>query len=306
MTLAADIRAALAPVVPQGDHPYLSTTDGMDAINAVAARHPGRTTPVHLRTGEYVVATFTDPDGRRVLARAGDVRVGRWHNEECVIAAAWADTGAPVAAPLEQFAHRSGVATVSLWDYLEHDTHTVVDPAAAGSALARMHAASSDTNLQEALAERPFRAPGKIARRILGLCGRAAYAGEGDTLLKAAASVADLSALIAGPHGAVHGDFQPGNWLTTAEGVIAIDLATACRGPLLWDLTLLEGRCGDARRYPRSYWENFCAGYQVSSTTLDGTAAQSLRTVATAVAALRRSTSPGSEGWARLRAACTG
>ena len=75
-------------------------------------------------------------------------------------------------------------------------------------------------------------------------------------------------------------------------------------GPAWWDLTLLEGRCGPGRRYPRTYWEDFCAGYGLDPRALDGTATRRLRSLATAVVVLRRG-QPQDRDWVRFATAVT-
>ena len=310
MPLLEDLRAALHPVVAQDPHPYLSTDVGMAAITTAVTNAHGPTaaaTTAHLRTSEYVVATYRVGTGR-LLARAGHPAVAGWHAEELTMARLWAAAGAAVAAPCPAPLVVTASAAVSTWPYLAHDPEELPDPHLAGQALAALHQAGHHLTTRSPFTDRPFRAPGKTARRLLALAdgtttGDTVDNGRAAVLLRAATAIADLTGQVDGDQTTIHGDYQPGNWLATPAGVTVVDFATSCTGPALWDLTLLEGRCGPDRRYPRSYWEAFCHGYGVPDTVLDGTAAQQLRTLATAVAGLRRA--PTSERWRALDRAAT-
>jgi fructosamine-3-kinase len=281
--LVTDLLAALGAVVAQEDHFFLSTGAGCAAL-AAAASGLGYGPVEHLRTSEYVVGTAVTAAGARVVLRAGDRRVSSWHAEELLMAQAWAAAGAPVVAPLLPELVDAGAATVSVWPFLTHTPADSADPREAGAALAELHEAGRTLGSDQAAVfrARGWRAPGKVARRLLML--DQAQPHLHDLLVATAGAVAQAAAAVPdGQRTTVHGDFQPGNWLPRPDGVRVIDLATSGWGPPRWDLTLLAGRCGPGRTYPRSFWTAFCAGYGVAPDVLEGSAEQRLRALSTAV-----------------------
>lgn len=281
-TVRTVVEEALGSVIVQLPHPCLSTDEGM-AANADTAVLLALNDVRHLRTSEYVVATACNMEGQRVLLRAGHHDVAEWHREELEMAAAWATTGRAVAPVLPDLVATPHGA-VSVWPFIEHDSALAdhdFDALDAGRMLRELHAVASTP----VFAARGWRAPGKIARRLLALEQRRPE--HTGTWAALAADIARTSARVP-PEDLVtiHGDYQPVNWLATPAGLRVVDFATSGLGPAAWDLTLLEQRCRTGWLAADGFWERFCDGYGVDPSCLDGTPAQHLRTLSHVVANL--------------------
>jgi hypothetical protein len=292
--LTEQVLTALGDVRVQDRHPYLPTETGMAAIRAVTGPDAE-----HIRTAEYVAARVpaaTGADGDRgvLLARAGHPDTSGWHLEELRIAGHWAVAGCAVSVPVSPSLTAAKGGSVSLWQWVDHDPHARVDPFAAGRLLARLHCLpvsvwDDDPHLFDRVT---FRAPAKIARRLMGLAGLADLSADRRrTLVGLGRAVGVLAAAAAAESDRVclHGDFQAGNWLPGPGGPVAIDFATSCLGPRLWDLTLFESRCHrPGYAYGPGDWAMFADAYGVAADVLHATAAAALRAVATVVVGLRR------------------
>ena len=144
---------------------------------------------------------------------------------EACLAAALADAGAPVVAPLGG-PYEAGGRVVTLWPWLELDGHAG-DAGAAGRALRACHDAlqtidPAGLHLEPlAMLTEARRLATRALPRVLPAVERA------------------LATLSAAPHRMVHGDSHPGNVLWAAGGPLWSDWEDAHLGPLEWDLACL-------------------------------------------------------------------
>lgn len=295
-----DLLSALSPIVPQPSHPCLTEEEG----SAAALLLPPALGPfVHVRTSEYSV--FAGPD---VVARVGHASVGAWALEELALAGAWRRAGAPVVEPVSRSLLPLGSAMGSLWR--RHpgrlDGSSLREWSEAGAALALMHRVVPGHPSFPVFASRPWRAPGKVARRLLVLGER--FPGE-EVLLSLASLLREralaLAAAAGGDVSAVHGDFQPCNWLV--DPFVVLDFATSCVGPRAWDFTLAYARTRPGSLWTEEHWGALCSAYEAAGGILPtGEAwsqAASLRSLSSCVADLT-SGAPGA--WDRARAVAAG
>jgi aminoglycoside phosphotransferase (APT) family kinase protein len=217
------------------------TTERALAAALAAARRVGLPTgdPRVLRDLTNVLVHLAPaPVVARVSVTLARLRAPEWFARELRLAAFLADAGAPVAAPAEGVdagPHLEDGLCVGFWAFVEHDPERA-EPAAAGRALAELHAALA-------------RFPEPLPR-----CERL---DEIDLLLASlrpseTASADDLAALRA-THDALrdrilpgdrplHGDAHLGNVLWSADGPLWSDLENACSGPAEWDLACMAWR----------------------------------------------------------------
>jgi thiamine kinase-like enzyme len=171
-----------------------------------------------------------------VLARVAPVehQVAQFEIE---LARLLAESGCPVAA-LEPRAEprvyeRDGF-TVTLWAYYEPAGPAEPLPAAYASALERLHA-----GLRKLEVPAPhFTDRAEQAQRLVANRDRTPALADadrellGDTLRDLRRAIGDRNAA----EQLLHGEPHPGNVLSTASGLLFIDLETCCRGPVEFDL----------------------------------------------------------------------
>jgi hypothetical protein len=144
---------------------------------------------------------------------------------EARLAAALADAGAPVVAPLGG-PYEAGGRVVTLWPWLELDGHAG-DAGAAGRALRVCHDALKTID-PAGLHLEPL--------AMLTEARRLAHAAIPEALPAIERALVTLGAA---PQRIVHGDSHPGNVLWTAGGQLWSDWEDAHLGPLEWDLACL-------------------------------------------------------------------
>ena len=159
---------------------------------------------------------------------------------ELAVASHLSRLGAPVVAPARELAavpHRWRHLTVTLWQYAEPIGDLVLEPAEAAVVLRVVH---------KALAAFPGSLPPfdlelADARRLLRP-GRSPTLPDSDRhfLLGVIDEVEEKLAGRVSATKALHGSPHAGNWLRTTQGLLLLDLETACRGPLEWDLAALD------------------------------------------------------------------
>jgi hypothetical protein len=165
---------------------------------------------------------------------------------ELAVASHLSRLGAPVVAPARELAavpHRWRDLTLTLWQYAEPIGDLVLEPAEAAAVLSAVH---------EALAAFPGSLPPfdlelADARRLLRP-ERSPTLPDSDRrfLLGVIDEVEEkLAERVPAPTPrALHGSPHAGNWLCTRQGLLLLDLETACRGPLEWDLAALDDAAG--------------------------------------------------------------
>lgn len=232
-------------------------------IQALAEARIRASQIVHIRTAHYAVFRVDTPTGP-VLARVGAAPQEADLAFELDLTGVLADQGAPVGPPASpQQVLRSGDHAVGLWAYLDNDPAGRLTSPDVGALLAAVHRAGTQI-VADGHPLPPYKNPAKVRGR-LDVLDRARTFGPttlrllGDALDERAAAVHALAPDVA-PEGLLHGDFQPGNLLRTPTGLVAIDWETACRGPLHWDLTALEGRCRRGQ-YPDLSFPAIVDGY---------------------------------------------
>jgi hypothetical protein len=174
---------------------------------------------VHLAPSP-IVARVPRIFGRRAEARA---RLAR----DLLVSAHAASLGAPVVAPATVVAsgpHSRAGWVVGLFDHAVHESGAVADPEAIGNSLRTLH---------DSLAGYPGPLPpfDPIAEpaRLLNEAGDSPEAAFLREILPSL-DVPDV------PGQALHGDASYRNVLVTADGPRWIDLESASRGPIEWDL----------------------------------------------------------------------
>jgi Phosphotransferase enzyme family len=217
------------------------TTEAAVRAALVAARRVGLPTarPRVLRDLTNVLVHLSPaPVVARVSLTLARLRGPEWFAKELRLAAFLADAGAPVAPPapgLELRPHVEDGLCVGFWAFVEHDPERA-DPAAAGRALADLHAA---------LAPFPESLPHCERRdeisRLLALLRPSQIASPGD--LEALRATHELLRERGLPgNRPLHGDAHLGNVLWTDEGPLWSDLENICSGPAEWDLACMTWR----------------------------------------------------------------
>jgi hypothetical protein len=128
---------------------------------------------------------------------------------------------------------RDGFA-VTLWTYYEPTAPREVSPAGYASALERLHAGMRTLDV----AAPHFTDRVEQAQQLVASHDRTPALGDADRELLGG-TLRSLRRVI-GEHGGVeqllHGEPHPGNVLSTANGLLFVDLETCCRGPVEFDL----------------------------------------------------------------------
>jgi Phosphotransferase enzyme family len=130
--------------------------------------------------------------------------------------------------------HERDGFTITLWTYYEPRTVGHLSPADYADALSRLHSGMRQLD---------FRTPHytdrvREAQLLVGSVGRTPELGDADRDLLVN-TLSRLMPVIAGRGAAeqlLHGEPHPGNVLDTKNGALFIDLETACRGPVEFDL----------------------------------------------------------------------
>lgn len=156
--------------------------------------------------------------------------------------------GAPVATVeprVEPRVHRHGGYVITFWTYYA----SIAEPMSPGEyarALRKLHAGMRTVDL----AVPHFTDRVAEARELVASRDRTPALGDDDRVLLET-SLRDLTAAILGRGAAeqlLHGEPHPGNVLNTPIGPRFIDLETACRGPIEFDVAHAPEAVGD--RYP--------------------------------------------------------
>ncbi|MEU2260754.1 aminoglycoside phosphotransferase family protein [Streptomyces sp. NPDC019645] len=171
-----------------------------------------------------------------VVARVAPVahQVARFEVE---LAQLLAESGCPVAAlepRVEPRVHERDGFVVTLWTSYEPATPRQVSPADYARALERLHAGMRRLHVPTPhFTERVEQAQRLVANRdrtpALADTDRAFL---GDTLRSLRRVIGERGCA----EQLLHGEPHPGNLLTTASGLLFIDLETCCRGPVEFDL----------------------------------------------------------------------
>jgi hypothetical protein len=216
-----------------------------DVAAAVACAHAlglGAVEPVVLRLAHHTSVRLAPwPIVARVDS-SGDVeRTLPFMRRELDVAQHLARAGAPTVRPTRDPSpgpHVHGRCAMTLWDYVEHrPAREAADIAAAGAALADVHAALADypgelptltqaTDVCARLLADPQAMPALDAR------SRRFLAAQLDQLT-------DGLALDAAHCIGLHGDAHAGNILVTQAGPVWADLEAVRRAPLEWELSSL-------------------------------------------------------------------
>ncbi len=194
-----------------------------------------------LRVDEAIVLHISNRLALRLLPSDVLARVALATHEaaklEVEVAARLAATDSPVATLDPRVAprvyERNGFA-ITLWTYYEPQPAGELSPADYADALSRLH-----VGMQHVDVSAPhFTDRVKEAQRLVGSRDRTSELGDADRDLVVNTSSRVMRA-IAGRGSAdqlLHGEPHPGNVLYTKNGPLFIDLETACRGPVEFDL----------------------------------------------------------------------
>jgi Ser/Thr protein kinase RdoA (MazF antagonist) len=205
------------------------------AVDGAFVLHASNRITVRLLPADVVARVATTAHG------AGDLEVR--------LASDLASVDSPVATLDRRIApavyEREGFA-ITFWTYYEARPTRDLSPMAYADALVRLHAGLRRIDLAAphfterveeaaALIASPERTPGlrRADRQLLA-----------DTLMSVSRAIVER-----GIHDQLlHGEPHPGNVLDTASGPLFVDLETACRGPLEFDLAHVPEEV--SRRYP--------------------------------------------------------
>ena len=124
--------------------------------------------------------------------------------------------------------------TITFWTYYEPQTARELSPADYAAALSRLHVGMQHVDV----ATPHFTDRVREAQRLVGSRDRTPELGEADRDLLMS-TFSRVMPVIAGRGAAeqlLHGEPHPGNVLNTKNGPLFIDLETACRGPVEFDL----------------------------------------------------------------------
>jgi hypothetical protein len=171
-----------------------------------------------------------------VLARVAPVahQVAQFEVE---LAQRLADSGCPVAAlepSVESNVYESDGFVVTLWTYYEPVTSQEVLPADYATVLKRLHAGMRKFDVPAP----HFTDRVDSAQQLVASRDRTPALADADRELLGD-TLRDLRRAIGERGGAeqlLHGEPHPGNMLSTANGLLFIDLETCCRGPVEFDL----------------------------------------------------------------------
>jgi Ser/Thr protein kinase RdoA (MazF antagonist) len=219
---AAERAAAVADAVAVGRELGLVVDDPIvlsDSLNLI----------VHLRPAPVVA---------RVAVRTSIVRSHAALGDSLGLASFLATAGLPVAPPVDDIdpgPHRGPTSgrPMTLWRMLDAPKEAVVvDPAAAGRSLRRIHEAATAY-------DGPLRHVGPLVEidRLAVLIEPARPEDAGR--IRGFAARIDVPEA---PTQAVHGDAHLGNVLPTVDGQVWLDWEESWRGPTAWDLAALDHR----------------------------------------------------------------
>ena len=159
------------------------------------------------------------------------------------------EAGCPVAAldpRVELRVHERDGFVITLWTYHASVSSAGVPPAAYAEALARLHAGMREVGVPAPhWTERLDR-----ARRLVASPVDTPELGDADRELLAV-TLRDRGGAVSGSGGReqlLHGEPHPNNVLSTAGGLLFVDLETCCRGPVEFDLA--HAPAGVGERYP--------------------------------------------------------
>ena len=183
-----------------------------------------------------------------VLARVAPVahRIAQF---EVDLAQRLAGVGCPVAAldpRVEPRVHGRDGFEVTLWTYCAPVTPREVAPADYANALERLHVGMRNLDVPTL----HFTDRVEQARQLVADRDRTPALADADRKLLGD-TLQGLRRVIGGRGGAeqlLHGEPHPGNLLTTADGLLFIDLETCCRGPVEFDLAHAPEEVGE--HYP--------------------------------------------------------
>ncbi|MEE2037543.1 phosphotransferase [Nocardiopsis sp. CT-R113] len=183
-----------------------------------------------------------------VLARVAPVahRIAQF---EVDLARRLAGVGCPVAAldpRVEPRVHGRDGFEVTLWTYYAPVTPREVAPADYADALERLHVGMRNLDVPTL----HFTDRVEQARQLVADRDRTPALADADRKLLGD-TLQGLRRVIGGRGGAeqlLHGEPHPGNLLTTADGLLFIDLETCCRGPVEFDLAHAPEEVGE--HYP--------------------------------------------------------
>ncbi len=194
-----------------------------------------------LRVDDAIVLHVSNRLALRLLPSDVLVRVALATHEaaalEVEVAARLAATDSPVALLDPRVApgvyERDGFA-ITLWTYYELQPARELPPADYADALSRLHVGMQHVNV----ATPHFTDRVNEAQRLVGSRDRTPELGDADRDLLVN-TLSRVMGAIAGRGAAeqlLHGEPHPGNVLNTKNGPLFIDLETACRGPVEFDL----------------------------------------------------------------------
>ena len=165
--------------------------------------------------------------------------------------------------PFDLLGHR-----VSIWKWIDRVPTGPRGAFALGQLLRRFHGLPAPAGLNVPELDQISRIRARVARiRAADLIPKA-----GQTLLAhladRAAEAADALRNSTLGGGILHGDAMPGNALPTADGMVMIDLDSACFGPREWDLAPMYVTAKRFARDGESRWLEFLSGYGTNETVL--------------------------------------
>lgn len=165
-----------------------------------------------------------------------------WLTRELAVTTYLSQQGAPVVGPSRELPpgphSRDGFA-ISFWTYVQPDPDRIATMADCSAMLVDLHAA-----LRSYPGELPVLAPAvnDIPYGLAGLdqAGDLLKPADADLLRTAAEQLGPFMAAPGDDLQPLHGDVHPGNVIATRDGLLWIDFEEVCRGPVEWDLALLD------------------------------------------------------------------
>jgi hypothetical protein len=234
------------------DRGFVTTMQGSEVPRAMASALSAASA-LGLRADEARVLHASNRLALRLLPADVLARVALPTHEaaafELELASRLAATDSPVA-PLDPRVaprvHERDGFTITFWTYCEPRTDRELSPADYADALLRLHVGMRAVDVATPhFTDRATEAEQLVASRdrTPGLAGA-----ERDLLLGTFRRVLPAIAARGAPEQLLHGEPHPGNVLDTENGPLFIDLETACRGPIEFDLAHVPTEV--AERYP--------------------------------------------------------